>query len=113
MKNMIKVALLSSIITAAMVYVLVEWRPLQTEHAHAPEVSWASSTPAPRPEPAPAPGTPTSEDERNNIEVYKKYSPGVVYITSTTIAYDFFFRAVPQSGTGSGAIIDSDGHIVT
>jgi S1-C subfamily serine protease len=29
------------------------------------------------------------------------------------VAYDFFLRPVPQSGTGSGAIFDNLGHIVT
>jgi putative serine protease PepD len=36
-----------------------------------------------------------------------------VNITSKTIAYTFFNQAVPQSGTGSGVIIDYAGHIVT
>src|SRR5262249_8712432 len=47
------------------------------------------------------------------IEIYQKYSQGVVNITSTSVAYDFFLRPVPQSGMGSGAIIDPLGHIVT
>ncbi|MEO8616016.1 MAG: trypsin-like peptidase domain-containing protein [Luteolibacter sp.] len=55
-----------------------------------------------------------SEDELNNIEVYEKTSPGVVNITSTSLAYNVFsFRPIPQSGTGSGVIIDDAGHIVT
>ena len=53
-----------------------------------------------------------SDDERNNIEVYQKYSRGVVNITTTSYAYDIFYRPVPPSGMGSGAIIDSQGHIV-
>ncbi|OLE89373.1 MAG: hypothetical protein AUG08_04355 [Acidobacteria bacterium 13_1_20CM_2_55_15] len=60
----------------------------------------------------PPPGL--SEEERNNIEIYQRYSPGVVNITTTTIGYDFFLRPVPmESGTGSGAVIDDQGHIVT
>jgi S1-C subfamily serine protease len=112
MKNLIKVAFLSSIITAAMVYVILEWKPLRSEESRAPEVSLASSpvsltTPA-----APAPAN-LSDDERNNIDIYQKYSPGVVNITTITVAYDFFYRQVPQSGMGSGAVIDNQGHIVT
>ena len=39
MRNLIKVGILSSIITAALVYVLLEWKPLQSEPgASAPEV---------------------------------------------------------------------------
>ena len=110
MRNLLKVAFLSSIITAAMVYVILEWRPLRSELSRPPEVSWASS---PASMTSPAPPAPLTDDERNNIDVYQKYSVGVVNITSTSVAYDFFFRAVPQSGMGSGAIIDTQGHIVT
>jgi putative serine protease PepD len=113
MKNLIKVALLSSVITAALVYVVLEWRPLQsTTPVEPPAVSWASG-PAPAPVPA-AEDPATSADERNNIDVYHRLSPGVVNITTTTFGYDFFLRAIPlESGTGSGAIIDQQGHIVT
>src|SRR3989475_930478 len=111
MKNIIKVAFLSSIITAAMVYVVLEWRPLRSETARAPEVSWASSVAS---SPAAVPAARLSDEERNNVEVYQKYSQGVVNITTTTVGYDFFLRPVPmESGTGSGAIIDTQGHIVT
>jgi S1-C subfamily serine protease len=110
MRNLIKVAFLSSVITAAMVYVILEWKPLRSEFSQPPDVSWASSpVSASR---APAPGL--SEEERNNIEIYQRYSSGVVNITTTTIGYDFFLRPVPtESGTGSGAAIDDQGHIVT
>ena len=52
-------------------------------------------------------------DEQNNISVYRKVIPTVVNITSTAVAFDFFYGAVPQQGQGSGFIIDSDGHILT
>src|SRR5262249_3460840 len=106
---------LSSIITAALIYVMLEWRPLRPE-ATAPEVSWASSTTsasAALPAPTPTPAT-LSDDEKNNIDIYQRYSPGVVNITTTTLAYHFFLPPVPQEpGSGSGAIIDTAGHIVT
>src|SRR5215475_540580 len=109
MKNVIKAAFLSSIIAAALVYVMLEWRPLQPERI-APEVSLASSTTStPLPAPVSAPAGLT-DDEKNNVDIYQRYSPGVVNITTTTLAYDFLFRPVPQeSGSGSGAIIDSKG----
>ena len=111
MKNLIKVAFLSSVITAAMVYVILEWKPLRSDFSQPPEVSWASA-PAGISTAVPPPGL--SEEERNNIEIYQRYSPGVVNITTTTIGYDFFLRPVPmESGTGSGAVIDDQGHIVT
>jgi len=52
-------------------------------------------------------------DEQNNINVYKKALPSVVNITSTAVAYDFFYGAVPQQGMGSGFVIDTEGHILT
>jgi S1-C subfamily serine protease len=61
---------------------------------------------------AAAPASYDSE-EQNNIAVYKKALPSVVNITSTAMAYDFFYGAVPQQGMGSGFVIDSEGHILT
>jgi len=52
-------------------------------------------------------------EEQITIEVYKKGITSVVNITSTAVAYDFFYGAVPQEGQGSGFIIDKDGHILT
>jgi S1-C subfamily serine protease len=59
--------------------------------------------------------TPAAVDgeEQNNIDVYKRVSPSVVNITSTAVAFDFFYGAVPQQGQGSGFIIDKEGHILT
>ncbi len=51
-------------------------------------------------------------DEQNNIEVYREVSPGVVNITSTSYVQGWF-GAYPQEGTGSGSIIDMEGHILT
>src|SRR3954467_3022961 len=52
-------------------------------------------------------------EEQVNIAVYKKVLPSVVNITSTAVAFDFFYGAVPQQGQGSGFIIDGEGHILT
>jgi S1-C subfamily serine protease len=52
-------------------------------------------------------------EEQQNIAVYKKALPSVVNITSTAVAYDFFYRPVPQQGQGSGFVLDTDGHILT
>jgi putative serine protease PepD len=52
-------------------------------------------------------------DEEINIRVYRAASPAVVNITTTAVAYDFFLNPVPKEGTGSGAIIDRAGHILT
>ncbi|HYJ87209.1 MAG TPA: trypsin-like peptidase domain-containing protein [Pyrinomonadaceae bacterium] len=52
-------------------------------------------------------------DELNNIEVYKKLSPGVVNVHSTSYARDFFGYVEPREGAGSGSVIDQEGHILT
>src|SRR5579884_1314760 len=52
-------------------------------------------------------------EEQNNIAVYKKALPSVVNITSTAVAFDFFYGPVPQQGQGSGFILDKEGHILT
>jgi len=52
-------------------------------------------------------------EEQQNIAVYKKALPSVVNITSTAVAYDFFLRAVPEQGQGSGFLVDKEGHILT
>ncbi|MFH1623906.1 MAG: trypsin-like peptidase domain-containing protein [Pseudomonadota bacterium] len=54
-----------------------------------------------------------TEDEENNISIYSRYGPGVVNITSIAITRDFFLNPIPKEGTGSGSIIDKNGHILT
>jgi S1-C subfamily serine protease len=52
-------------------------------------------------------------EEQENIAVYKRAIPSVVNITSTSLAWDFFYGTVPQEGQGSGFVIDTSGHILT
>jgi S1-C subfamily serine protease len=80
----------------------------------------ATPTVAPTPTPAPAPtGTPPPaiaqlvQLEQEVIQVYEGVSRGVVNITNHSYGYDFFFRPVPQEGSGSGIVYDKDGHIIT
>ena len=119
MNTPIKVALLTSLTTAALVYVILEWRPLRTEGSRGPEVSWAAPSTLPA-EAGTAPAEPAaaadslSDDEQNNIEIYRKYSASVVNITSSATALNFYLQPVPvEEGTGSGVILDSSGNIVT
>jgi S1-C subfamily serine protease len=53
------------------------------------------------------------EDEQNNIDIYDHTNKAVVYITTVTMQYTWFYEAVPQEGTGSGVIIDQQGHVLT
>src|SRR5688500_2005552 len=54
----------------------------------------------------------TSADEQKNIEFYRTLSPGVVNIHSTSYARDFFGFVDQQEGSGSGSILDQQGHIL-
>ena len=51
----------------------------------------------------------TASDEQNNIEVYRIMSPGVVFITSSRSSRE----SERGTGSGSGSIIDKQGHILT
>ncbi len=87
----------------------VETRPLESRPAV--EI-------APVPEPALPNPPPTSGSQANLLEdqvihVFESAGPGVVNITSRSISYDFFLRAMPQEGSGSGFVYDEAGHIVT
>lgn len=52
-------------------------------------------------------------DEKNNQEVYRAMSTGVVNITTTALVRDFFSVYETTAGSGSGSIIDKEGHILT
>ncbi|HYE15043.1 MAG TPA: trypsin-like peptidase domain-containing protein [Pyrinomonadaceae bacterium] len=53
----------------------------------------------------------TATDEQNNIEVFRSISPGVVSISTTTRPRGFFDAG--GRGSGSGSVIDEQGHILT
>ena len=75
------------------------WKPLSGPNGF--DLTVASASPA------------FDEEEQQNIAVYKKVLPSVVNITSTTVAWDFFYGPVPQQGQGSGFILNKDGLILT
>ncbi|MBM4464823.1 MAG: trypsin-like serine protease [Chloroflexi bacterium] len=91
-----------------------------------PSVEQQEPTPTPPPTPTPIVivVTPTplplqmllemaDAEEQLVINVYEKASPAVVHIASRVITMSFFWGSIPQEGTGSGFIIDKEGHIVT
>lgn len=98
----VKVLLATILVTALVVTLAQRWpQPPPSSASQAPAPLQASRGPA------------LSDDERNNVEIYNRVSPGVVNITTVVIDYDLFFRAVPQRGIGSGCILDREGHILT
>ena len=52
-------------------------------------------------------------DEQNSIEVYKTLAPGVAFITSTSYEEDYYGGVQEGKGSGSGSVIDNQGHILT
>ncbi len=81
--------------------------------AAAPAVAAAGETSVRVPLQYVAATTSLLSDEQNNIEVYDRVNRSVVYITTITLEYSYFFEAMPQEGTGSGIIIDTEGHVLT
>jgi S1-C subfamily serine protease len=55
----------------------------------------------------------TVSDEQNSIEVYKAMSPGVAFITTTSTSENLFGMTEEGKGSGSGSVIDAQGHILT
>ena len=56
-----------------------------------------------------------TNDEENNIEIFKRASPSVVHITNSRLVRSFYSlnpQEVPQ-GTGTGFIWNKEGYIVT
>jgi S1-C subfamily serine protease len=53
-------------------------------------------------------------EERVNISVYEKVNRGVVNITTRAVRSDLLFMDVtPTEGSGSGSVLDKDGHVLT
>src|ERR1044072_5107199 len=55
----------------------------------------------------------TVSDEKNSIEVYKTLSPGVAFINTTSYVQNWFGDVEEGRGSGSGSVIDAQGHILT
>ncbi|MFQ5927585.1 MAG: peptidase S1, partial [Terriglobia bacterium] len=71
-----------------------------------PPVTSANADPA-------LPASEPSSNEQVTIGVYRAVSPAVVNVTTRTQEWNFFFGVVPSKGSGSGFIIDREGHILT
>jgi S1-C subfamily serine protease len=80
-------------------------------------------TPAPQPVALDVVATPTALsdevmapidiEEQLITNLYERVSPAVVHITAEVITMNFIFGPVPSEGTGSGFVVDLDGHIIT
>ncbi len=52
-------------------------------------------------------------EERRNIEVYEKSNRSVVNITTRTVRPENLFYVEVAEGSGSGSVLDQEGHILT
>lgn len=102
-RQILLIALISGIFAAGAVVILD-----RINNRYSPTHATFSETP-----PAGITDPSISTEERNNIEVYRTLSPGVVFIHSTSYARDFFGFVEPQEGSGSGSILDQQGNILT
>jgi S1-C subfamily serine protease len=103
-------------LVVVLLLVLTSCRVLRGPAPTATPTSAPTATPSPLPTPTPPPPAPSTslialQDEV--VGVYQAAGSGVVNITSRSYTYDFFFNPVPQEGTGSGFVYDTEGHIVT
>ena len=92
---------ISSIVSAAIVFFFLRWPsppPVQAEFAQPKTVSF---------------DTPLTSEEETNIKIYQQLSQCVVNVTSTRRTLNFWLQVVPEQGTGSGFVIDDQGHILT
>jgi S1-C subfamily serine protease len=102
-RQLIVVALISGLF-AAVTFAVIE---RLSDRFQPSGVAFTEEAPSGITNPAVAP------DEQNNIEVYRRLSPGVVNVHSTSYARDFFGYVEPRQGSGSGSVIDQEGHILT
>jgi len=54
-----------------------------------------------------------SQEETENVRIYKTTNQAVVNIASQTASEDVYLNIVPKEGYGSGIIISPDGYILT
>jgi S1-C subfamily serine protease len=64
-------------------------------------------------DPVTAHGAGYESDEQNNIDIYKTNRLATVNVKSVVMERDFFNRAYPTAGIGSGFLINEEGQIVT
>jgi S1-C subfamily serine protease len=106
-RQILTIAVLSAVVAAGLVIGYDRWgeRRGMTQQATRDTLPSASTS-------GTGSAEPVTDDERNNIDVYRQVSPGVVNVNTVTYVRDFFY-VYPQEGGGSGSIIDERGYILT
>ena len=106
-----RILVLAAVFVTLFVVVTTHRRPLTRlaqdstryvrQHTTEPEITEAADTPS------------VNAEEQNNIQVYRRVMPSVVNITSTAVAYDFFYGPIPEQGLGTGFLLNKEGQILT
>src|SRR5919107_5908083 len=104
-RQILSIALLSAFIAAAGVACFDRWGGRLQQPTAAFNGGEATATIAGVADPS------VATDEQNNIEVFRAISPGVVSINSTRQPRGFFDAG--GQGSGSGSVIDEQGHVLT
>jgi S1-C subfamily serine protease len=107
--------LLTALVTFGAVVMWSGYRDQQARRAFVPtSFPGSASTPALAPSPIPEDVLKAAEpDEQINIRVYANTNRGVVNITTAASSVGFFGDESTTSGSGSGFVIDTQGHILT
>jgi len=89
-----------------------------TWHLSVAQAQPTAVAPAPTVQPEPVsrpdivPPAPLTPEEQTNVAVYEHTNPSVVNISTTSVQQDFF-RQWQSEGSGSGAVLDKQGHVLT
>lgn len=94
----------SNSILIVVVVLLTLWIALQQVLPHVNQVAAQPRVAAERKE--------LTDDENRTIAIYEEALPSVVFVTGKRVVRNFFSNEV-QTGTGTGFVWDSHGHIVT
>ncbi|TWT38118.1 putative serine protease HtrA [Posidoniimonas corsicana] len=107
--------LVGAVVGAALMAGLVDLPAMESTAFAQPAAPNQASPYAVAPAGAPADRAPINltPEELANIRVYEVAQRAVVNITTSTLQADMFFRVQHGKGSGSGSIIDRQGHILT
>ena len=106
-RQILFLALASALIAAGTIALLINFGNFRADENAAKVTAAAEETPQGISSPLEV------SDEQNSIEIYKTLSPGVAFITSTTYQNDMWGGVREGEGSGSGSVIDAQGHILT
>lgn len=108
-------AVIGGVITAQLLNSPDHWSPEIEALAQAPGLrDYQLGSPTAAPTQPSADTTGLTPEELANIRVYEVSNSSVVNISTSTVQYDrFFMMPIPGEGSGSGSVLDREGHILT